>query len=206
MCDRPLPEALPGGTKCWQCRRTSPAFDWVEALADYRAEDPVRDWILAFKHGGRRDLARPLAAYLVELWERSGREVENGCLVPVPLHPLRRWERGYDQARELAEALGEQLSLPCVPALKRARDTPTQGAPGSRSRHANVRDAFALRASRASRIEGRSILLIDDVLTSGATADACARVLKGVPVQEVGVLCLGRAGGAAYAHEQTGES
>ena len=109
------------------------------------------------------------------------------CVVPVPLHPSRRRERGFNQASDLAK----QLGVPVIAALRRTRATPTQtGLPAAR-RHRNVRDAFALtRAGR--RLAGARVLVVDDVSTTGATLEACARVLKEAGVVEVRALTAAR--------------
>jgi ComF family protein len=195
-CASALPPSIPDGERCAECRIAAPSFSRVLALADYRRDASVQPWILAFKHGGRRDLAPPLASALAARCAASGALGARASLVPVPLHPLRRFERGYDQADLLARELAERLELPCVRALSRTRATPPQGTPGAVSRAANVRGAFAARWNRR-RIAGRSIWLVDDVLTSGATASECARVLKRGGAVDVGVLCIARAGGGA---------
>jgi ComF family protein len=150
--------------------------------------------MLAFKHGGRVELARPLAEALAE----AARSASVGpsaraLLVPVPLHPRRRLERGYDQAARLADELERSTGLVRVRALRRRRDTPVQGAPGSRSRSANVREAFAARGRPGGLLRGREVWLVDDVVTSGATAAECARTLRALGAARVGVLALARA-------------
>jgi ComF family protein len=137
------------------------------------------------KYEGRRSLARPLAA----LMRHRGADMLNGaaCVVPVPLHPSRRRERGFNQAVDLAAHLG----LPVVSALRRVRATATQtGLPAAR-RHRNVRDAF--RATRAGlALAGATVVLVDDVSTTGATLESCARALKEIGVAEVRALTAAR--------------
>ena len=170
------------------------------ALGDYREQPALRDWVLAFKHGGRVDLARPLAEALSDVARSAGVFADpRARLVPVPLHPRRRLERGYDQAARLASELERASGLERIGALRRARDTPPQGEPGSSSRLANVRGAFAARSRRARSVSGRAAWLVDDVVTSGATAAECARILRGMGATEVGVLALARAGPGARA-------
>ncbi|MCP3917945.1 MAG: ComF family protein [bacterium] len=190
-CVAPLPAALPDGYACARCRRRPPGFERVLALADYGRESAAREWLLAFKHGGRRDLARPLGAALARRCLEVG--VEADLLVPVPLHPWRRLARGYDQARALAQRLAEDLDVRVEPALARTRATLEQGAPSSPSRAANVRSAFACDPAARRHLRGRAVWLVDDVLTSGATASECAHVLKRAGAQAVGVLCVARA-------------
>jgi ComF family protein len=190
-CAERLPEGIPSGV-CARCRREPRGYRQLVAGGAYREETPLRDWILAFKHGGRRELARPLAAFLAASWERAGGPPPGALLTSVPLHPLRRFERGYDQARLLAEELADLLGLAHVPALCRRRWTPPQGAPGASSRAANVARAFEVLPRQTERLAGRAVWLVDDVVTSGATARACAEVLRRALASEVSVLALAR--------------
>ena len=195
-CSAALAPALPDGYPCAACRLRSPGFARLVALADYRAQPVVRPWLMALKYGRRPDLAQPLGTAL------GRRLLESGCmrdgirevLVPVPLHPWRRLERGCDQALLLARAAGEAAGVEVLRALARRRATPPQGAPGSVSRRANVRGAFRGRSGAASDLAGRPVWLVDDVVTSGATAAECARVLRRLGAREVSVLCAARAG------------
>ena len=118
-----------------------------------------------------------------------GADVLDGavCVIPVPLHPSRRRQRGFNQAADLARHLG----LPVVPALRRVRATATQTGLPAAQRHRNVRDAFAV--TRAARgLAGTVVVLVDDVSTTGATLEACARVLKEAGVREVRALTAAR--------------
>ena len=206
-CASRLAEALPAGVLCAACRRRRPRFRRVVTLGDYGADAGLREWILALKHGRRRDLARPLGrALAAALAARAEAAPAETVLVPVPLHPLRRLERGYDQARLLAQHAAEALGATCAPLLRRIRWTPPQGALGARSRTANVRAAFARRRRDAGELRGRVVWLVDDVVTSGATAEACARVLAGAGARAVSVLCLARAAGRVDADGAGGGS
>ena len=189
LCDRcgdPLPAwrsiSLPLA-RCPRCRRTRRVVDRSRAIGPY--DGALRAIVHAMKYEGRRSLARPLGA----LMRQRGAEMLDGvaCAVPVPLHPSRRRERGFNQAADLAS----QLGMPVVAALRRTRATATQtGLPAAR-RHRNVRDAFAL--TRAGRgLAGATVLVVDDVSTTGATLEACARVLKEAGVVEVRALTAAR--------------
>jgi len=187
-CAAELAPALPDGGLCPACRRETPAFERALCIGSYRAG--LSDWLLAFKHGGRRDLALPLAALLAARLSEAG---ARGLLVPVPLHPLRHFERGYDQAALLARELGRRTGLRTSAALARTRATRPQGSALSLSRVANVRGAFRLRRFSRRALAGQEVWLVDDVLTSGSTADECARVLLHAGAERVGVALVARA-------------
>ena len=194
-CGTRLPAGFPDGASCAACLRDPPPFARLVSLGDYREEAALRQWVLALKHGGRVDLAEPLGAALAaRLLDVAGPQ-EGTWLVPVPLHPLRRLERGYDQAAKLARAAGRRLGMPAREVLLRRRPTAVQGAPGSPSRRSNVRGAFALDADALGPLSGRGVWLVDDVVTSGATAQEGARVLKRAGAARVAVLCLACATG-----------
>jgi ComF family protein len=139
----------------------------------------------ALKYDGRRSVAAPLAALMRE----AAPGVLGACdvAVPVPLHPARRRERGFNQAADLAQHLG----LPVAHALRRNRQTTTQTALPATDRRANVAGAFtATRHGR--RLQGAAVLLVDDVRTTGATLDACAEALLNAGVREVCALTAAR--------------
>ena len=159
------------------------AIDRARAIGAY--DGALRAIVHALKYEGRRSLARPLG----DLMRDRGAGIIAGaaCAVPVPLHPSRRRHRGFNQAADLARRLG----MPVVPALRRVRATATQmGLPASR-RHANMRGAFAATRAAAS-LAGSVVVVIDDVSTTGATLEACARVLKEAGVAEVRALTVAR--------------
>ncbi|MGQ0553943.1 MAG: ComF family protein [Planctomycetota bacterium] len=150
----------------------------------------MRQLVHAFKYGGRRDLLAPLGRALADvpraaaLWDGSA----SPLLVPVPARPRSRKQRGFDQAEELAVALAGRLGLPCeTRALLRRRDSGPQAGRSRRQRRWQA--AVAFRASPL-RVSGRSILLVDDVLSTGATADSAARVLRRAGALRISVLTL----------------
>lgn len=157
-----------------------------------RYDEKSRNPILALKHADRLDLVPGFGRWL----ERSGRELlrEADIVVPVPLHPNRLWARRYNQSAELAKALGRVSAKPVnFSALIRTRRTPSQGAmPSAGARRRNMRGAFRVPVGHKSAIAGRNALLVDDVLTTGATANACARALKRGGAAKVLVLTLAR--------------
>lgn len=198
-CARALPPAIADGQRCAECRARSPGFARLIALADYHAQPEIRPWIMALKYGRRPDLARTLGAALGARWiaeheeRNSADERAAAMLVPVPLHRLRKLERGYDQSLLLARAASEIAGVRVVHALRRVRSTAVQGAPGSPSRTANVSEAFAPALFGERRVRAASVWIVDDVVTSGATAAECARVLRGMGAERVSVLALARA-------------
>ncbi|HUR26944.1 MAG TPA: ComF family protein [Planctomycetota bacterium] len=197
-CAALLPGKIPDGNRCSACRLDPPSWSRLVALADYGEDPAARAWILALKHGGQSELARPLGAWLAECVLAAAARSEIGLadstlVVSVPLHPARRFVRGYDQAGLVARSLARHLGLVAWRALVRTRATPPQGAPGASSRSANVRGAFAVRASMRARLAGRDVLLVDDVVTSGATANECARCLHVAGARAVVVVALARA-------------
>jgi len=186
-CGDPLPTwretTSPPPARCARCQDRRRPVDCARAVGEY---DGVLGAVIhALKYEGRRSLARPLAALMRE----RGRDVLVGvdAVVPVPLHPSRRRERGFNQAADLARHLG----APVRHALRRVRPTATQTTLPAAERHRNVRAAFA--ATRAARaLAGRTVVLIDDVCTTGATLDACAAALKAAGVSEVRALTAAR--------------
>jgi ComF family protein len=175
--------------RCARCRRRSSAVDCARAAGDY--DGALRQIIHAFKYEQRRSLARPLAQML----RQAGPDLltDADCAVPVPLHPWRRLRRGFNQAADLARG----LDLPLVHALSRWRPTTAQAGLTAAARRRNVRGAFVLsplhpHAAHAA-IGGRIIVLVDDVRTTGATLDECARVLKAAGAREVRALTVARA-------------
>jgi ComF family protein len=189
-CGLPF-EIDPGaGTLCASCHARPPAYDKASAVMRY--DQTSRGPILALKHADRLDLAPAFGRWL----ERGGRGLldEAEIIVPVPLHPLRLWTRRYNQSAELARWLGRRTAKPVnFAALLRGRNTPSQGAmPSAKARRRNMQSAFRVSPRHKSAIAGRNILLVDDVLTTGATVEACARALKRAGAQKVFVLALAR--------------
>jgi len=187
-CGLPFPVALDGENLCAACLAVPPAFDAARAILAYDGHS--KGAILALKHADRLDLAPAFARWLA----RTGKDLlaDSDLLVPVPLHPWRLWRRRYNQAAELARALSRMTGLACdTAALARSRATPSQGAmPSARARRRNVQRAF--RVPVPARVAGKRVLLLDDVLTTGATAQACARALKRAGAAQVRVLALAR--------------
>jgi ComF family protein len=186
-------------TLCGNCRAEEPGFDAARAYGLYTG--PLRALILEMKFGARRRLGPRLGRLLVERWpwvvENSGGQAP--VLVPVPLHASRRRARGFNQAERIAEGLyeavrertGENWPGVEVRALLRTRRTPPQTGLSVAARKENVRGAFSVAAPE--RVRGRAVVLIDDVMTTGETVAACARVLRGAGAERVLALAVARA-------------
>ena len=191
-CGFPFEYAVQGGSLCARCSIKRPAFDRARAAMAY--DDGSRALILSFKHGGRTE---GLASFAAQM-RRAGRDIltDADFLIPVPLHPSRLIRRRYNQATLLARALSKITAAELAPdILFRTRRTDSQGGFNARARIANVRGAFSVKT--AERIKGRNLVLIDDVLTTGATLEACARSLKRAGAARVDGICLARVAKAA---------
>jgi len=167
---------------CARCRRTDSAIALSRAIGPYAGS--LRDIIHALKYGGCRSLAGPLAARM----RMSGADVlaDADVAVAVPLHRSRRRMRGFNQAEDIASPLGLRVTR----VLRRIRATPSQTDLPAARRHGNVRGAFTLR--RSSNVAGLRIVLVDDVCTTGATLEACARVLRDAGAAEIRALTAAR--------------
>jgi ComF family protein len=188
-CGAPF-EYDPGAdVRCAACMARPRAFDAARAACLY--DETSRDPILKLKHAGRTDLAPLFARWLSRAAADLIAEAE--AIVPVPLHPFRLLQRRYNQAAEVARPLARLCGLPYLAdALVRRRATASQGGKSGSGRRRNVAGAFHVPDRRRARVEGRRILLIDDVLTTGATAEGCARALKQAGAARVDVAVLAR--------------
>jgi ComF family protein len=190
VCREPGPEGF-----CAACRATilpsEPPLTRRSALAGRACvgayAGPLRDAVACLKYHDRRSLARDLGLLLAASLEEQREAWLPDALVPVPIHPRRRRERGYNQAELLAAALSQLTGLPVRDALERVSDTPPQVALGREQRWNNVRGAFAPRAGAAP---GRRPVLIDDVQTTGATLEEAARALRTAGAHTVYALTL----------------
>lgn len=174
---------------CAPCLDHPPPFDQARSCLIYN--DASRDLILGFKHADKLHITRAFTPWMA----RTGKDMlqEADALIPVPLHRWRLLRRRYNQAAILAKALSVQTSVRWWPdALSRVRATPTQGHLKAKDRAENVRNAFMLTPSYTARIAGKSLVLIDDVFTTGSTVKECASVLKKAGAERVDVLTLAR--------------
>jgi ComF family protein len=187
ICGDPLPVWDGPNRPCSSCIAIPRAVSRARAIGSY--EGALREVIHAFKYDARRSLAKPIAA----LMSGRGEEVLAGAdvIVPVPLHPSRRRQRGFNQAADLARQVARHAGLPTITALRRVRATTAQAGLPATQRVGNVRGAFVASAA-CTTARGRVVVLIDDVSTTGATLDVCAQALLAAGVSEVRALTAAR--------------
>ncbi len=187
VCGRPFEFDQGEGSLCGACARRLPVFARARAAMVYG--DTSRSLILGFKHGDRTDAAPAFGRWLM----RAGAELiaDADLLVPVPLHWTRLFARRFNQAAILSQVVARRSGVPAaIDLLVRRHRTRSQGGLGAAARRRNLSGAFAIRPSRRSMVRGRRVLLIDDVLTTGATASACGRALLRAGAEAVDVLTL----------------
>lgn len=193
-CQMPLDDAALDGDWCASCLAQEPPYDRVSAVVAYTPQSGAL--VLKLKYGRRTGLARLIATHMLRHVPQDSDEGEGGgewLLVPVPLHPMRLWERGFNQSLLIARHLGKRTGFTVMPDLLRRtkRTRPLKGLnPAQRDKE--VRAVFALTPDGKAQVNGRRILLVDDVFTSGATARACARKLKQAGAAEVRIFCWAR--------------
>jgi ComF family protein len=196
LCQHPAPAGMAHGEGCEPCRANPPAHDGVTAATYYN--DASRDLVLALKHGGRIALAPLLARLMATRLQGVGAD---WLVVPVPLHRWRLWSRGFNQsallAAEIARHTGARL---VVDALVRPRRTPSLGGLGHDERARVLSGAIALNRRQAKCLERAQVLLVDDVLTSGATTNACIAALRAGGVERVRIVCFARVVGEFLPH------
>jgi ComF family protein len=189
-CGLPFPNLDPGNEHlCGSCILHPPAYAGARSFGYYTGELSIA--IQQFKFRGRRNLAGHLSALLADAFFRSWGPGEIDLLIPVPLHPRRRRQRGFNQAALLAHGLSRLVSVPCSEtALSRVRDTKPQVGLSDSDRLGNVRLAFL---SKPGEIENRRLLLIDDVMTTGATISSAAAALRTSGAVRISALTVARA-------------
>jgi ComF family protein len=189
-CQRPLADSVvhSGEVQCAPCMANPPRHAGIAAATLYN--DASRELVLAFKRGKRIALADLLSRLMVRrLPDLQG----EWLVVPVPLHRWRLWERGFNQSALLAERIARTVHQPLVvDALERRKRTPSLGGLGKRARAEAMRGAISAHPRRAERLKGARVLLVDDVMTSGATTDACLAALRKAGAAEVRIACFAR--------------
>lgn len=184
-CGLPLPVAA---AACGRCLKRRPAFETT--WAPLRYQSPLAGLMTRFKFGGDLAAGRVLAEVALDHW-RAAPPPRPDALLPVPLHRQRLCERGYNQALELARPLARATGIPLLPdTLQRPRETPAQSGLSALQRRRNLRGAFAVRAGAALPPH---VALVDDVMTTGATAQECALALRRAGVVRVDVWAIARA-------------
>ncbi len=163
-------------TVCPRCLPEWTALEGTRVLGEYVA--PLKTAIWALKFSGCRQVAGPLGEMLAAMW-RTPPLLAAECIVAVPMPPRRKRRQGYDHAEELARAVSHALGLPLVRnGIARTREAPTQHTLSAQRRRDNVRDLFACTPRGAARVRGRAVLVVDDVMTTGATLNAVAEALR----------------------------
>lgn len=174
-CSEPFSGAITETFSCANCAHRTLHFE--AAVCAYRSRGVVRQIVHQFKYNGQQHLRHPIGDWLADTLDDprlSGRRFD--MIVPVPLHPARKRERGFNQAELLANILGGHAELPSHDLLQRIRYTTTQTAFDRAERMENLHGAFRLRKN--TDVRGLRVLLVDDILTTGSTLSECARVLK----------------------------
>ncbi|MEO6154019.1 MAG: ComF family protein [Croceibacterium sp.] len=189
LCQRPFgADSVSGDAVCAPCLAEPPAHDGIAAGTLYN--DASRKLVLAFKHGRRMALA-PMLARLAAA--RLPQLEGEWLVVPVPLHRWRLWRRGYNQSALLAREIARLRQQPLlVNGLERRKRTPALGGLGRTARARALAGAITVTARHRARLHGAKVLLVDDVLTSGATSNACVKALKRSGVEQVRVVCFAR--------------
>jgi ComF family protein len=186
-CRTPFQNAFPldADGLCGICRRGLRGFDAAYCFGAY--EGKLRQLIHLYKYAGVRTLARPLGDFMAAALPRDERF---DAIAPIPLHWRRQWQRGFNQAQLLAQTLSRRTAIPVIQTLKRSHSTAMQAGLSNTARRLNVSAAFHCRHPEG--VAGKKILLIDDVMTTGSTASACAAVLKRAGASRVALLTVAR--------------
>jgi len=176
------------GAECGACLADPPSFERLRAAVAYG--EVARKVVLQLKYSGRPAVAETLGHFMQRhLAGADGTSI----LLPVPLHRWRIWKRGYNQSALVAQSLSRRSGIPVeLDLLRRTKSTPPLKGMSRRERALTVRGAFSLSRRAPALIEGRSLILIDDVYTTGATANACARLLMRNGAAAVNIICWAR--------------
>lgn len=188
-CGLPFEFSVGEDADCAQCLKEPAAFDWARSAVQY--DDFGRSLVLKLKHG-KVNAVVPVMTHLMAACIQD-RKVD--LVVPVPLHGTRLFSRRFNQSQLIGAALAKKLNLQFDPfSLVKHRRTPSQAGLKRKNRVRNVKGVFSIPKQKAEHIKGKHVLLVDDVLTTGATADACAKALKRAGAASVGVVTFARVG------------
>lgn len=186
LCGQPID--VPG--VCRSCRQTPLAIDGIHSV--FLFEAGVRKAVHLLKYRNQQTMAPALAGLMADYWRANPLSAD--LLIPVPLHPARQRERGYNQADLLARALGDMIGLPVITTgFQRVRHTQPQMSLGAAERRENVQGAFTYLSRSDNRISGQRVVVIDDVCTTGSTMEACSLALKAAGASVVWGFTLARA-------------
>lgn len=177
-----------GGAHCFSCRGGSFKCEKIRAAFSYGSE--IQSLVEAFKYRGRDYLARPLARWMAEAFLGYEEILEAEIFVPVPLHPKRLKERGFNQSLLLAQEISRRLKRPLSEAVKRVAHTKAQWNLGRKERLENIQNAFE--SDSATEVKGRVLCLVDDVCTTGGTLEECAKALKKAGAGKIYAFVLAR--------------
>ena len=186
-CGLPFSFALGAGALCGECLKKSPAY--TQARSVFRYEENSKSQVLAFKYYDKTQLAPVFGTWLA----RAGADFvpKAEAIIPVPLHYWRLLKGRYNQAALLADALAKRIHVPVLPdTLERQHATPTQAGLTRRQREENMQGVFTVPPKKRGALKGKSVILVDDVMTTGATLNACASALNDAGVVDVYALTL----------------
>lgn len=190
-CSHPLGTARSPGRPCSECHGWSPVLRGARSAVVL--EGPAHALVHALKYDGWRGLSAPMASLMSRVLPRGPQGPGEPVLVPVPTTAARARRRGYNQAAALAQALSASTGVPCLEALIRVGPGRTQVSLHPHERRANVEGAFQPLPRVSERLRGRRVLLVDDVLTTGATGEAAARALERAGASDVWLVTFARA-------------
>lgn len=190
ICALPLPTHS-HSPQCGHCMISPPPFS--KTVAGWYYQAPVDQLISSFKYSRKINHALVLATLFSPIVQQAySHSPYPDIIIPTPLHWLRRWRRGFNQSELLANWLAKSLSLPMARYLKRSRATPAQQSLSAQQRKLNLKNAFSLNSAAQARIAGKTIAVVDDVMTTGATATTISQTLLKSGAKEVHIWCLAR--------------
>ncbi len=175
---------------CGECKKKPPAYDRARAVVKF--EEPAIEIIHRFKYHRRFDFLKWMAGEMARIYQQELADLEFELVIPIPLHWKRLLSRGYNQSQLLARSLAKKINLPLAcSVLVRTKNTPPQVGLSRNQREKNLKKAFLVK--KPSLVEGKKLLLIDDVITTGATIEEASKTLKRAGAELVGVLAFARA-------------